>query len=773
MSFPFYRQHDQMDCGPTCLRMIAKYYGRSFSAQSIRDKSQINREGVSLLGIAEAGETIGLRTLGAHATFDTLLTKVPLPCIVHWDQNHFVVVYEVKATRNWMASIMGGRRKISFSEDSESDDYELKTGKGTSSLSAVQNSRSITIKVADPGTGLLTYSAEEFCQHWLSTRQGNTDKGVVLLLEPTPAFFETVEEKMTSYSFKSVGFYLITYKRLFVQLLLGVLATSGLQLLFPFLTQSIVDVGINTQNLSFIYLVLTAQLVMIAGRLSIDFIRSWILLHISSRVNLNILSDFFIKLMNLPLSFFDTKKLGDIMQRIGDHNRIQSFLTGQTLSVFFSIVNLLIFGVVLLIYNRTIFLIFGLFTLLYVGWVSLFLRQRRKLDALRFDLAAKNQNYLVQFIQGMQDIKLANAERPMRWGWERIQIKLFGLQTKGLTYSQIQQFGTFALNESKNVLITCLAAKLVIDGQLTLGGMLAMQYVIGQLNAPIDQLVGFVQGFQDAKLSLERLNEIHTLADEQIEDGSATIPLPLSASLHMVNLSFRYPGAGNELVLEGINLTIPSGTTTAIVGMSGSGKTTLLKLLLRFYEPFTGEIRLGASTLRSVNHSQWRSQCGVVMQDGALFSDTIARNIAVGDDHIDRNRLTQAVRMANLQEFIDRLPAGINTKIGAEGNGISQGQRQRILIARAVYKDPQFIFFDEATNALDANNETDIVNNLQTFFASRTVLIVAHRLSTVRQANKIIVLGKGKIIETGSHEELIRQQGAYWQLVKNQLEVSI
>jgi ATP-binding cassette subfamily B protein len=599
--------------------MVAKHYGRLFTAQSLREKAQIGKEGVSMLGISEAAEAIGFRTMGVKIPFEKLAAEAPLPCIVHWDQNHFVVVYDVKgANGGWMSRIKGGRKAPGI-EHIDTDvspqpfiqDFQVENGKviippagwavapqpmgenPNYSPSALNG----TVYVADPGKGLISYSAQEFCQHWLSSQTDGRSEGVVLLLEPTPAFFEQDDEPQTAYSFGRVLAYLWQYKRLLVQLALGLAVGSGLQLLFPFLTQSVVDVGVNTQNLPFVYLVLGAQLMLMAGRLSVEFIRSWILLHISTRVNLNILSDFLIKLMKLPVSFFDSKQFGDIMQRIGDHHRIESFLTGQTLSVLFSMVNLLIFGAVLALYNLTIFGIFMVSSVLYIGWVMLFLRQRRKLDFKRFDVSAKNQSSLVQLIQGMQEIKLAGAERPMRWAWERLQARLFRLQMRGLALSQYQQAGAFSINEGKNIFITFLAAQAVINGQLSLGAMLAMQQIVGQLNSPIEQLIGFVQSLQDAKISLERLNEIHTLDDEEPVNQTLLSNLPESGSLTLKNLSFQYPGAGNEPVLQGIDLSILHGKTTAIVGMSGSGKTTLLKLLLRFYEPTRGEIRLGGGMI--------------------------------------------------------------------------------------------------------------------------------------------------------------------------------
>jgi ATP-binding cassette subfamily B protein len=736
-----------MDCGPTCLRMIARHYGRSIPLQALREKGQLARDGTSLLGLAEAAEAVGFRTMGIELSLTSLVDDAPLPCIVLWDQSHYVVVHDVKQPPTW-------RRW-------------LRT-RANEPVAARQ-----TFHVADPDRGLLTYSAQEFQQHWVADAQSNAPTGVALLLEVTPAFYgqENDEPVAATYGFEQLLTYVSQYKHLIGQLLLGLVVSAGLQLLLPFLTQAVVDVGINTQNVPFLYLILVAQLVLLAGRLAVEFVRSWILLYISTRLNLSILSDFFMKVMRLPVTFFDTKHYGDLMQRISDHHRIEAFLTGQALSILLSLLNLLVFGVVLALYNLTILLVFAGGSLLYLSWIRLFLSQRRKLDFKRFAASGRSQSMLVQLIQGMQEIKLAGAERPMRWAWERLQVRLFKLQMQSLSLQQFQQAGAFALNEGKNVLITFLAAKAVIGGQLTLGAMLAMQYMVGQLNGPIEQLVGFAQGLQDAKISVERLNDIHALPDEE-PVGSPVIPLPLggtSSTLQLRDVSFTYPGASQALVLEQVSLVIAAGRTTAIVGMSGSGKTTLLKLLLKFYQPTSGDIGLGELSLRNVSHAAWRQQCGVVMQDGYIFSDTIARNIAVGVEQIDATQLTHAVHVANLESFVDALPLGLHTMIGAEGNGISQGQRQRILIARAVYKNPKYLLFDEATNALDATNEAVIWERLQDFFRGRTVVIVAHRLSTVSHADQIVVLDKGRLTESGTHAGLIAQRGQYWNLVRNQL----
>ena len=714
-----------MDCGPTCLRMIAKHYGKNFSLQRLRDICGINREGVSLLGISEAAEKIGFRTTGARIS-PKELKEVSLPVILHWNQNHFVILYRIK----------GGK-------------YDI----------------------ADPGKGLIRYTEEEFLNHWLSTKIDNLHFGILLTLSPTPDFYMQEGEKEQGLSLSYLLGYLRSYKSLIVQLFVGMGVGSLLQLIIPFLTQSVVDIGINTRNLNFIYIILIAQTMLFVSRMGVEFIRSWILLHISTRLNISILTDFIIKLMKLPMAFFDTKMTGDIMQRMSDQGRIQNFLTGSTLSIIFSLFNLVIFTAVLAWYNTGIFFIFLVSSVLYALWVVVFLKKRRELDFKRFDISSKNQSSVVQLINGMQEIKLNNCEQQKRWEWERIQAGLFRFSIKSLSLGQVQQAGTFFINEGKNILITFIVAKAVIDGQLTLGGMMAIQYILGQLNSPIEQMLGFLQQLQDAKISLERLNEVHQLDDEEPAGKSFMKELPGNRSIQLQQLSFTYPGMGNEPVLSDINLDIPEGKTTAIVGMSGSGKTTILKLLLRFYEPQRGDIRVGATYLSQIGYRYWRSECGVVMQDGFIFSDTIASNIAVGDERPDPVKLQHAIHVANIREFIDGLPLGLNTKIGSEGNGISQGQRQRILIARAVYKDPTYILFDEATNALDAHNEKVIMENLETFFKGRTVVVVAHRLSTVKNADNIVVLDRGKIIEQGTHQALSHQRGAYYHLVKNQLEL--
>lgn len=746
-----------MDCGPTCLYMIGKYYGRSFSIEKLRQLTEIGKDGVNILGISDAAEKIGHRTQAVQLNI-TELKEAKLPCILHWGQNHFVVLYKIN-------------RSLLRRDDS--------------------------YFIADPGKGLIKYKQKEFEQGWISSQQSSPSSspnsplgglgalglGIALLLDPTPAFYNNEYDdnyaEAGSKGFGNLIKYLYPYKKLIVQLVLGLLLGSLLQLIFPFLTQSIVDTGINTGNIHFITIILFAQLALFAGRLSVDFIKAWILYHISSRININILTDFLIKLMKLPVSYFDSKKTGDIMQRMNDHSRIQNFLTGTSLTTLFSVFNLAIFSVVLAMYNVTVFLIFVAASVLYVLWIIIFLKKRRQLDYRQFDIAATEQSKTIQIVQGMQEIKLHGCEKPKRWEWERLQAKTFKLGMKGLALNQWQQTGAFFINEGKNIIITFLAATAVVNGQMTLGGMLAIQYIIGQLNGPIEQMINFVQSWQLAKISLDRLNEIHSLQDEEASSLSQTgrsgdelsKVLPTNKTIDLVNVSFNYPGAGNEAVLRDINLTISQGKTTAIVGTSGSGKTTLLKLLLKFYENYKGNVRVGGNDIVNLSHRVWRQSIGVVMQESFMFSDSIAANIAVGDEIIDTVKLKEAASIANVLAFIESLPLGFNTKIGAEGIGISAGQKQRILIARAVYKNPDYIFFDEATNSLDANNETVIMKNLATFFVNKTVIVVAHRLSTVKNADQIVVLNNGIITERGTHNELTNLRGEYYMLVKNQLEL--
>ena len=688
-----------------------------------------NKEGVSLMGLSESATILGFHAIAARTSINKLQI-VPLPCILHWNQNHFVVLYRIKNNKYY---------------------------------------------IADPGKGLITYTLDEFKKHWLSTNTNGEDKGIAMFLETTPAFFaykmqkeENIKEKR---SFRFLLGYVKKYRKYFGQIVLGLVVGSLLQLVLPFLTQSIVDVGIKNQDIGFVWLILLGQLMLTISRTAIDFIRRWLLLHISLRINISLLSDFFIKLLKLPMSFFDTKLMGDLMQRMSDHSRVNKFLTQQTLNITFAIFTFVVFSVVLFLYDKFVFAIFLLGSILYGAWMTLFLRRRKVLDYELFEQQAINNNKTYEFITSMQEIKLQDCEQRRRWEWEDTQADLFGVQMKSLKLQQMQEAGCIFINETKNTIITVIAATAVIHGDMTLGMMLAIQYIIGQLNTPVDQLMNFFYSLQDVKISLERINEIHQMDDENGKEGLQTSIEDKSEGIDIKNIMFKYDPHALRKTIDDVNIHIPQGKVTAIVGASGSGKTTLIRLMLGYYPVLEGKINIGNTDINKLNKKWWRRQCGVVMQDGVIFSESIARNIAVDDGDIDKERLLKAAEIACIKDYVMALPLKFNTKIGRDGVGLSQGQKQRILIARAVYKNPDYIFLDEATNSLDANNERSIVENLDKFYKGKTVVIVAHRLSTVKNADQIVVIDHGKVVEIGNHESLTAKRGAYYNLVKNQLEL--
>lgn len=725
--FPFYKQHDAMQCGIACLAMICKHYGKEFSIEALSRYCFATTEGVSLLGISEAAGKLGLHSVCGRVSMEQI-EQAPLPCILHWNQNHFVVLYKQKRGKKFY--------------------------------------------IADPGKGLISYSRKEFMEYWVSTQSQGEEKGIAMFIQPTPAFYEQEgEPQKDKRSFRFLFGYVKQYRRYFGQILLGALVGCLLQLVFPFLTQAIVDVGIKQQNLNIIYLILLGQLMLTVSRTTVDFIRRWILLHIGVRINISLVSDFFIKLLKLPMAFFEVKLMGDLLERMNDHNRVEKFLTNQVLNIAFSMLGFLVFGGVLFSYNLSIFCIFLVGSVAYGAWIAFFLKKRKTLDYLLFERQAANHNKTYQFITAMQEIKLQNCEQRRRWEWEDVQADLFDVSMKQLRLQQMQEAGSVFINEVKNILITILAATAVIRGEMTLGMMLAVQYIIGQLNAPVEQLMNFLYSLQDVKISLERINEIHEMENEESHAEALMGFADKDRSLYFRKVDFKYDPHHPRKTLDGVDCVIPEGKVTAIVGTSGSGKTTMIKLLLGYYKVLDGNITIGNTDLQQYNLKWWRRHCGVVMQDGVIFSESIARNIAVDDGEIDSERLQLAARIACIEDYILSLPLQYNTLIGQDGVGLSQGQKQRILIARAVYKNPDYIFLDEATNALDANNERAIVENLMEFYRGKTVVVVAHRLSTVKHADQLLVVEKGRIVETGTHEDLICRQGAYYHLVKNQLEL--
>ena len=722
-AFPFFHQLETEDCGPACLKMIASYYGSEVSLVELREKCHLTRSGVSMAGIHDAAENIGLKAMGVRISWKLLRDEVPLPCIVHWKGNHFVVVYDIKEKKN-----------------------------------------SFRVLVADPAIGLLEYKESDFLRCWCARERGET--GAALLLEPTPNLRKGKEEKKST-SFLHILSLLKPHGSKMVGILGTMLLATLLSMLLPFLTQAVVDKGIGTKDLSLVGLLLIGQFALVLGMTANQFIRSRLVLKTSYLTGISIITAFLDKLMNLPLTFFESRRVGDIMQRITDCNRIQSYFTGTLISMLVSILSLIVYSVVMGRYNLGILGIFVVGAMLYILWVFLFMERRKELDYKRFQVSSVQQSNIVEMISGMGEVKLNNCGRKMRKKWADVQFQLMDVSMKGLYLAQIQEIGGVFIDQTKNLLITYLAARSVIQGNMTLGMMMAVQYIMGQLNAPIHQILAFLQNTQDAVLSHKRIGEIYEMENEEPDNQKLLTVVPANASLSLSDMCFRYAGADSDLFHK-INLTIPAGKTTALVGASGSGKTTLLKLLMGFYRPNSGKIYLGEHPLSDYSVSAWRACCGSVMQEGFLFDTTTGENIALSDIVPDMDRIRQSAFTARIQDWIESLPKGYDTVIGANGSGLSTGQKQRILIARAAYKNAQYLFLDEATNSLDAENEASIMNNLNSIFKGKTVIIAAHRLSTIRNADNIIVLDKGDIVESGTHQSLLERKGKYYELVQKQ-----
>jgi ATP-binding cassette, subfamily B, bacterial len=723
-SFPNFRQLGAMDCGPVCLRIISNFYGKDFSIEFLREKSQITKLGVSLLGISEAAENIGFRTIGAKITLEQLRENRPLPCILHWNQNHFVVLYKLTKSKAY---------------------------------------------ISDPAQGKVILSLKEFLKNW----NQNKESGVALLLEPTQQFSEIKfsEEKVKPNEWGFLLFYLKKFRKHFVLLILGLLFSSAVLIVTPFLTQALVDKGIGLKNLHFVYLILVGQLLLFLGNSLVEILRNWLLLHMGVRINISLVSDFFLKLFKLPIHFFETHLMGDLLQRTNDHKRLENLLTIKSLNIIYAFINIVLFGSVLLFYNHTVFFLFFSGCLLGILWVLLFMRRRAAIDFRFFELYGQQQSKVIELLDGIEEIKISNSSKQKRWEWEEIQTKIYKVRIKSLSLDQIQHNGFEIIIRFTGILLTIITAKLVIENKITLGAMFAINMIVGQLTNPIYSIIDFIPAWQDAKLALLRINEVHNQKNEEIEDSSLNSNIPLASDISFKDVSFSYTGTKNNLILKNINLVIDYGKVTAIVGASGSGKTTLLKLLLKFYSPTEGKISLGETELINYSSSAWRNQCGVVMQGGKIFSDSIVNNIALGQE-VDMEQIVMTSALANLDDFVNsNLPMGYFTKVGEDGLQLSEGQKQRLLLARAMYKNPDFLFLDEATSSLDAKNEREIMTSLNNFGQGKTVIIVAHRLSTVRNADKIIVLHGGEIVECGNHGELTALKGYYYSLIKEQLDL--
>jgi ATP-binding cassette subfamily B protein len=718
--------------GFSCLEIIINYYDKNFSISEFREMVESEVANGALLAISDVAERIGFRARWMELTDEQLIKQVNTPCILYWRDGRFIVKGPGKNTK-----------------------------------------RTRKVNCIDPSAGSLQVDVDDLLAGW-ATRLNGAGKmvGAVMILEPGFKFWSWKKGEVSKFSWRRVGQYFHGKYSLISGIVLAFIITSIAQLIFPFLVQSVVDVGIKRKDYNFITLVLSAQVMMVFGRMSVDFIRARLLMQISGAASLSIISDFWIKLSKLSISYFERTRRGDVLQRVQDSRKMLVFMTGPMLNTFFSSLNFVVLSIVLIMHKLDLFLVFIAGMVIYLTWTKLLFGGRKKVNQQLFDASAVDNNSTLQMVAGMEEIKLNNIEQPKRWEWEDVQVDLFRASLRNLNYGQLQQTGGIMINNIKDVVLLFLVARYVIQGQLTFGAMLAIQYITGQLSAFIDQFIGFFISLQDAKISMDRLNEVHLLEDEENEvDRNLLRMLPYKKDIRLKSLSFAYPGENDEAILNNIDLIIPEGKTTAIVGGSGSGKTTLLKLLLKFYDSYRGNILIGDTDFRDLSPAYWRSQCAAVLQDGFIFSDTIANNIALEYEGPDHDRLIKACKNANVLSFIEDLPNGFNTRIGPQGTGISQGQKQRLLIARAIYKNAHYWFLDESTNALDANNERVIISNMSKVLRGKTVVIVAHRMSTIKDAHQIIVMDRGCIVEQGSHFELSNLKGRYYDLLSNQLDM--